>query len=328
MPKAIICAAYGDPDTLSFEEVPSLPLAKSAARIEVHASGVNFLDTLIIRGQYQLKPPMPFAPGVEVAGVVTEIGENVTNVQVGDRVMAFVMYGGYSEEMVLPAMQLVPIPEQMNFVDAAAFPVVYGTAMHALTQRARMQEGEKLLVLGASGGTGLATVQIGKLMGATVYAAGGSDEKLAVATELGADEVINYSDVNIKERVKELTNKQGVDVVFDAVGGDYFDQALRSLAWEGRLLVVGFAAGRIPEPPINLLLLKSASLLGVFWGQFAQRDPAANGANFQQLFKWYLQGDLSPHIHATYPLSAAAEALQAIERREVAGKIVLTRDDG
>lgn len=326
MPKAIICKEHGDADSLVFETFESQVVGKTMAKVAVEASGVNFLDTLIIRGQYQLKPPMPFSPGVEVAGTVTEVGEKVSNVKVGDRVMAFVMYGGYTEEIVLPALQLVPIPEQMSFVDAAAFPVVYGTAMHALTQRANLQPNEKLLVLGASGGTGMATVQIGKLIGATVYAAGGSDEKLAAAAEVGADECINYSNENIKERIKALTANQGVDVVFDAVGGDYFDQALRALSWEGRLLVVGFAAGRIPEPPINLLLLKSASLMGVFWGQFAQRDPAANAQNFQQLFKWYLQGQLKPHTHATYPLAKAADALKSIEQREVVGKLVLTRE--
>lgn len=324
MPNAIVCAEYGDANSLTFTDVPSQSLGKHAARVKVHAAGVNFLDTLIIRGQYQLKPPMPFSPGVEISGEVTEVGDSVTNVKTGDRVMAFVMYGGYTEAIVLPAAQLVPIPDAMTYTDAAAFPVVYGTAMHALTQKAKLQSGEKVLVLGATGGAGMATIQIAKLMGATVYAAGGSDEKLKLATELGADEVINYTNTNIKERVKELTRKQGVDVVFDAVGGDYFDQALRSLAWEGRLLVVGFAAGRIPEPPVNLLLLKSSNIMGVFWGQFAQRDPAANAANFQQLFTWYLQGQLKPHIHATYPLAEAAKALQAIEAREVVGKAVLT----
>lgn len=323
MPKAIICTEYGDASKLKFDEIPVQALGKRAARIKVLAAGVNFLDTLIIRGQYQLKPPMPFSPGVEIAGEIVEVGDQVSNVKVGDRVMAFVMYGGYTEEIQLPAEQLVPIPEAMSYADAAAFPVVYGTAMHALTQKAKLQSGESVLVLGATGGAGMATVQIAKLMGATVYAAGGSAQKLQAAIAAGADHVIDYSTTNIKKAMKELTGGKGVDVVFDAVGGDYFDQALRSLAWEGRLLVVGFAAGRIPEPPVNVLLLKSSNLMGVFWGQFAQRDPAANAANFQQLFQWYLQGTLKPHIHQTYPLENAAEALQAIENREVVGKAVL-----
>lgn len=324
--KAIICKEHGPAESLVYEELPTKPMGKNAARIAVKASGVNFLDTLIIQGQYQVKPPLPFSPGCELAGEIVEVGEAVTNVKVGDRVAASIPWGGYADEAVLAANMLIPLSDSMSFAEGAALPVVYGTAIHALKQRANIQPGETLLVLGAAGGVGLATIQLGKIMGATVIAAAGSDERLATCTAQGADHVINYNDENLRDRVKEITGKKGADVIFDAVGGDYFDEAIRVLAWEGRLLVVGFAAGRIPTPSINRLLLNSSSLMGVFWGQFAQRDPKTNAQNFAQLMQWHAEGKYKPFIHQEYPLANAADALNAISNREVVGKAVLVSD--
>lgn len=324
--QAVVCKELGGPEKLVIEERDAPKCGPRDARIAVKACGVNFPDTLIIQGLYQLKPPLPFTPGNEIAGIVTEVGENVTNVNVGDPVLAWVMYGGFVSEICLPAAQLIPLPEDMPLTEAACLPVVYGTVLHALQDRGQLKSGETLLVLGATGGVGSAAVQLGKIIGAKVIAAGGSDEKLEKIRAEGADEVINYNDEDLKDRIKALTKGQGADVVFDAVGGDHFDAAIRRVAWNGRYLVVGFAAGRIPECPINLLLLKGASLVGVFWGQFAVRQMADNLANFKQLFSWYAEGKFRPQIQQAYPLAEAADALQALLDRKVVGKVVLTND--
>lgn len=321
--KAVLCKAFGPAENLVLEEVAGPAIKKNEILLEVHAAGVNFPDTLIIEGKYQFKPPFPFSPGGEAAGVVLEVGEKVEHLKAGDRVMALTGWGSFAEQVAVPAYNVMPIPRGLDFTAAAAFGMTYGTSMHALKQRANLQPGETLLVLGASGGVGLAAVEIGKAMGARVIAAASSAEKLAVAKAAGADELINYSESSLKEEVKKLTGGQGADVIYDPVGGDLFDEAIRSIAWNGRLLVVGFASGRIPELPVNLCLLKGAAVVGVFWGSFAQRQPQDNAANFQQLFAWHAEGKLKPLVSQTFPLQQAAEAINALGQRKAVGKVVV-----
>lgn len=321
--KAVLCKAFGPADTLVLEEVASPEPKKNEILIDVHAAAVNFPDTLIIEGKYQFKPPFPFSPGGEAAGVVAAVGEKVSHLKPGDRVMALTGWGSFAEQVAVPSYNVMPIPKGIDFNSAAAFGMTYGTSMHALKQRANLQPGETLLVLGASGGVGLAAVEIGKAMGARVIAAASSAEKLEVAKAAGADALINYSEENLKDRVKELTNGQGADVIYDPVGGDLFDAAVRSINWNGRLLVVGFASGRIPELPVNLALLKGASVVGVFWGSFAQRQPQDNLANFQQLFAWYAEGKLKPLVSQTFSLERAADAINALATRQAVGKVVV-----
>lgn len=322
--KAVLCKAFGPAETLVLEEVASPEPKKNEVLIDVHAAGVNFPDTLIIEGKYQFKPPFPFSPGGEAAGTVAAVGEKITHLKPGDRVMALTGWGSFAEQVAVPGYNVMPIPKGIDFNSAAAFGMTYGTSMHALKQRANLQPGETLLVLGASGGVGLAAVEIGKAMGARVIAAASSDEKLEVAKAAGADLLINYSTSSLKEKVKELTGGQGTDVIYDPVGGDLFDEAIRSIAWNGRLLVVGFASGRIPELPVNLALLKGAAVVGVFWGSFAQRQPQDNLANFQQLFAWHAEGKLKPLVSQTFPLERAAEAINALGQRKAVGKVVVT----
>lgn len=322
--KAVLCKAFGPAETLVLEEVASPEPKKNEVLIDVHAAGVNFPDTLIIEGKYQFKPPLPFSPGGEAAGTVAAVGEKITHLKPGDRVMALTGWGSFAEQVAVPGYNVMPIPKGIDFNSAAAFGMTYGTSMHALKQRANLQPGETLLVLGASGGVGLAAVEIGKAMGARVIAAASSDEKLEVAKAAGADLLINYSTSSLKEKVKELTGGQGADVIYDPVGGDLFDEAIRSIAWNGRLLVVGFASGRIPELPVNLALLKGAAVVGVFWGSFAQRQPQDNLANFQQLFAWHAEGKLKPLVSQTFPLERAAEAINALGQRKAVGKVVVT----
>lgn len=321
--KAVLCKAFGPAETLVLEEIASPAIKKNEILLDVHAAGVNFPDTLIIEGKYQFKPPFPFSPGGEAAGVVSEVGEKVSHLKVGDRVMALTGWGSFAEQVAVAGYNVLPIPASMDFTTAAAFSMTYGTSMHALTQRGQLQPGETLLVLGASGGVGLAAVEIGKAMGARVIAAASSADKLAVAKAAGADELINYSDSNLKDEIKRLTDGQGADVIYDPVGGDLFDQAIRAIAWNGRLLVVGFASGRIPELPVNLALLKGAAVLGVFWGAFAQRQPQDNAANFQQLFSWFAEGKLKPLVSQTYPLAQAARAIDDLGQRKAVGKVVV-----
>jgi len=324
--KALVCRAYGPPETLVYEELPSPELGDQQIRIRVHACGVNFPDTLIIEGKYQFKPEPPFAPGGEVAGIVDAVGSAVTGFKPGDRVIAVTGWGGYAEEVVVDADRVLALPPSMDFETGASFGMTYGTSMHALVQRGHLQAGETLLVLGASGGVGLAAVEIGKVLGARVIAAAGSAEKLEVARAHGADELINYRDESLKERVKELTGGRGADVIYDAVGGDAFDEALRSINWNGRLLVVGFASGRIPTPAANLPLLKGCSIVGVFWGRFRKEEPQANQRNFDTLFQWHREGKLQPRISHRLPLAQGAQAMRVLTNREAMGKVVLLVD--
>ncbi|MFS2126087.1 NADPH:quinone oxidoreductase family protein [Pseudomonas sp. Pseusp97] len=322
--KAVLCKAFGPAETLVLEDIASPEPKKNEVLLQVHAAGVNFPDTLIIEGKYQFKPPFPFSPGGEAAGVVGAVGEKVSHVKPGDRVMALTGWGSFAEEVAVPGYNVMPIPDGMDFPSAAAFGMTYGTSMHALKQRANLQPGETLLVLGASGGVGLAAVEIGKAMGAKVIAAASSDAKLEVAKAAGADVLINYSEGSLKDKLKEITGGQGVDVIYDPVGGDLFEEAFRSIAWNGRMLVVGFASGTIPALPANLTLLKGASLVGVFWGSFAQRQPQDNAANFQQLFAWFAEGRIKPLVSQTYPLEQAADAINHLGQRKAVGKVVVT----
>ena len=321
--KAVLCKAHGPARDLVLEDVSSPTPKKNEILLDVHAASVNFPDTLIIEGKYQFQPPLPFSPGGEAAGVVSAAGENAGAFKAGDRVMALTGWGSFAEQVAVPAYNVMPIPEGMDFVTASAFGITYGTSMHALRQRGQLQPGETLLVLGASGGVGLAAVEIGKAMGARVIAAASSAEKLQTAKAAGADELIDYSQASLKDEIKRLTGGKGVDVIYDPVGGDLFDQAVRGLAWNGRLLVVGFASGRIPELPVNLVLLKGGAVLGVFWGSFAQRQPADNADNFRQLFAWYAEGKLKPLVSKIYPLAEAGEAIGQLAGRKALGKLVV-----
>ncbi|RFA27277.1 NADPH:quinone oxidoreductase [Alkalilimnicola ehrlichii] len=325
--KAVLCKQYGPPESLVLEEVEPKPLQPGEVRVGVRACGVNFPDTLIIEGKYQFKPDMPFSPGGEVAGTVLELGEGVSGVEVGQPVIAMTGWGGYAEQVVTPPDRVLPMSPSMDFTTAAGFAMTYGTSMHALKQRANLKPGETLLVLGASGGVGLAAVELGRLLGARVIAAGGSDEKLKIAKEYGAEALINYNREDLKERVKELTGGKGADVIYDPVGGDAFDACMRAINWNGRLLVVGFASGRIPKVPVNLALLKGCQIVGVFWGAFRNKEPEANRENFRQMFDWVEQGKLKPYIGKTMPLEQASDALYALLNREAVGKIVLTVGD-
>ncbi|HET8910270.1 MAG TPA: NADPH:quinone oxidoreductase family protein, partial [Ktedonobacteraceae bacterium] len=271
--KAVVCKAYGPPESLVLEEVAPLKAGRGEVVISVKACGINFPDTLIIQGKYQFKPEMPFSPGGEIAGIVKELGEGVEDVRVGDRVIAFTGWGGFAEEAVTSARNLIPMPEQMDFAAASAFVMTYGTSHYALKDRAQLKPGETLLVLGAAGGIGISSIELGKAMGARVIAAASSAEKLAVCKAQGADETINYATEDLKQRIKELTAGNGVDVVIDPVGGSYSEPTLRGMAWEGRYLVIGFTAGEIPRIPLNLTLLKGCAILGVFYGSFTARDP-------------------------------------------------------
>ena len=322
--KAVMCETFGPPETLVLRDVEDPQPKKKQVRIAIEACGVNFPDTLIIENKYQFKPELPFAPGGEVAGVVEAVGEDVTETKVGDTVMAMTLHGGFAEKIVVDEAALLRRPASMPGHIAAGFTMTYGTSMHALKQRAQLQAGETLLVLGAGGGVGMAAVEIGAQMGAKVIAAASSDEKLQAAREAGAVETINYSTEDLRGRIKEITGGQGVDVFYDPVGGDMFEQALRSTAWRGRGLVVGFAAGDIPKIPVNLALLKGCAIVGVFWGAFRLRETAEDNKNFDQLFAWYEEGKLKPHVSKTYPLAEAKDALIALKERKVIGKVVLT----
>lgn len=321
--KAVLCKTLGPARDLVLEDVASPQPRKNEILLDVQAAGVNFPDTLIIEGKYQFQPPLPFSPGGEAAGVVAAVGEKAGALKVGDRVMALTGWGAFAEQVAVPFYNVLPIPASMDFTTAAAFGMTYGTSMHALRQRGQLQAGETLLVLGASGGVGLAAVEIGKAMGARVIAAASSAEKLAVAKAAGADELIDYTQASLREEIKRLTGGQGVDVIYDPVGGELFEQAVRGLAWNGRLLVVGFASGSIPQLAANLMLLKGAAVLGVFWGAFAQRQPEDNAANFKQLFAWHAEGKLKPLVSQTYPLAEAGAAIEKLGQRQAVGKLVV-----
>lgn len=321
--KAILCKEYGPADKLVIEDVPSPEAKGRGVKVRVKAAGLNFPDTLIIEGKYQLKPNMPFSPGGEMAGEVVAVGDKVTRFKVGDRVAGLTGYGAFAEEVIVPEQNLLPVPDGMSDEKAAAFTMVYGTSYYALKQRGNLQPGETLLVLGASGGVGLATVELGKAMGAKVIAAASSAEKLAIAKEAGADELINYTEEPLKDAVKKLTHSKGVDVIYDPVGGDFTEQALRAMGWNGRHLIIGFAAGDIPKIPANLTLLKGCSVVGVFWGSFTQREPEASAQNMMELMKLYAEGEIDPKVSEVYDFEDYAKALGALTERRATGKVVL-----
>ncbi|KRP17901.1 MAG: NADPH:quinone oxidoreductase family protein [Porticoccaceae bacterium] len=322
--KALVCSTLGATEDLTLEERPDLTPGKGEILIDVKASGVNFPDILTVQGKYQFKPPLPFVPGTEVSGIVTQIGEGVTRHAVGDKVIGTLPIGAFAEQCVTSEYTAFGMGKSMSFEQAAGFAVTYGTSYYALKQRANIQPGETLLVLGAAGGVGIATIQIAKAMGATVIAAASSEEKLDFACQAGADLRINYSTENLKEKVKELTNGKGVDVVYDPVGGDYSEQAFRSIAWDGRFLVIGFASGPIPAMPLNLALLKGASLVGVFWGAWAARSPQESFKNFAELIDMIDSGKFSPLVTEVYPLSDFKAALDSITERRAKGKVILS----
>jgi NADPH2:quinone reductase len=321
--KAVLCRELGGPEVLSVGEIDAPEPGPGEVRIAIHAAGVNFADTLMLRGKYQEKPPLPFSPGMEAAGVVDALGEGVDGFAVGDRVMAMLGWGGFAEAGVSKIDRTIRMPDSMSMVDGAAFPVVYGTSHVALAHRAHLQAGETLLVHGAAGGVGYSAVQIGKAMGATVIGTARGADKLEVAREAGADHVFDYSETDIRDTVLELTDGKGADVIYDPVGGDVFDASLRCIAWEGRILIIGFAAGRIPEIPANRLLLKSASAVGVFWGAYRLHNSEVIGQSFEELFRMYDAGKLKPRISKEYQLEEAAQAYADLENRKVVGKAVV-----
>jgi NADPH2:quinone reductase len=321
--KALLCTRYGGPDDLTLADIPDPNPAPGEAVVRIHAAALNFFDTLIIAGKYQTKPEMPFSPAAEFAGVVESLGDGVTTLKVGDRVQGFSSYGAAREKIALSVERLVKLPDALDFDRAAGLCVTYGTTLHALKDRARLKPGETLAVLGASGGVGLAAVELGKIIGARVVACASSAEKIAFAKRHGADDGIDYARENLKEALRRVTEGKGADVIYDPVGGAYTEAALRSIAWEGRFLVVGFTAGDIPKLPLNLVLLKGCDVLGVFWGSWITRDPAGHRANTDQLMRWCLEGKLSSHIHAVYPLAEAPAALKAIAGRQAMGKVIL-----
>lgn len=324
--KALICKSLGMPDTLSYEEVADLQPGPGQVLVGMKAAGVNFPDALIIQGKYQFKPTLPFAPGAEFSGVVLALGEGVKTCKVGDRVIAACPHGAFAEQVLVAAKQIIPMPQDMSFETAAAFTLTYGTSYHALKGRAGLKEGETLLVLGAAGGVGLAAIQIGKALGARVIAAASTAEKLAICKSNGADELINYSTEDLRDRVKELTGGKGPNVIFDPVGGKYAEPAFRSIAWCGRYLVVGFADGDIPSLPLNLPLLKGASIVGVFWGEFVNRQLFEFIRDLGEMFALIEQGKLKPHVSKTYPLAQGAQALQDLLDRKVIGKVLITNE--
>ncbi|HEU5415501.1 MAG TPA: NADPH:quinone oxidoreductase family protein [Candidatus Angelobacter sp.] len=321
--RAVVCREWGSPEKLGVEGVPSPALRDSAVRIKVHAAGVNFADLLLIAGQYQEKPAFPFTPGAEAAGVVIEVGAGVNNLKLGDRVMALTGLGAFAEEVVVDTQRVLPIPPAMEFASAAAFPVAYGTSHGALDWRAHLQPGEWLLVTGAAGGVGLTAVEIGKAMGARVIACAGSAEKLAIAQQHGADHLVDYSKEDIRERVKAITGGRGADVIYDPVGGDAFDASLRSIAWGGRIIIIGFAAGRVPQIPANIVLVKNIDVIGFYWGSYQAHKPELLRGSFAQLFRWFQEGRLRPHVSHRLPLERAAEALSLLQQRRSTGKVVL-----
>ena len=320
---ALLCTRIGTPDDLVLTELPDPIPGPGEVCIKAHSVSLNFFDTLIIANKYQVKPALPFSPGAEFAGVVESVGQGVTACKPGDRVMAYCRFGAAREKVVLREGQVIPMPEGLDFDRAAGLCVTYGTSYYALKDRAGLQPAETLAVLGAAGGVGIAAVEIGKLMGARVIACASSADKLGFAREHGADDTIDYSGEDLKFALRALTRERGVDVLYDPVGGAYAELALRAMAWDGRYLVIGFAAGEIPKIPLNLVLLKSCDLRGVAWGAWTERDLAGHRANTAQLLAWEAQGKLRTHVHAVYPLAEAAEALKAIARREVKGKVIL-----
>ena len=322
--RALVCKDFAPYDQLKVEDVPEPELGEGMVMIDVKAAGVNFPDILLVEGKYQMKPPTPFVPGMEAAGVISKLGENVQGLEEGQRVLVATMLGAFAEKVPAHFSQVVPMPDSMSFEEGAALTTIYGTSYHALKDRAKLKEGETVLVLGAAGGVGIATVQLAKAMGAKVIAAASSDEKLAFARENGADETVNYTTEDLKTKVKELTGGKGVDVVYDPVGGDFAEPALRASGWDARYLVVGFAAGPIPKIPLNLALLNSRNIMGVFWGAWVGREPRANAQNLKEIFDFFEAGKIKPQISASYKLEDVGKAFEDLIERRVKGKVVLT----
>jgi NADPH2:quinone reductase len=322
--RALLCKSFGPPESLVIEEVDDPEPGPGQMVVDVGACAVNFPDVLMIQNLYQFKPPLPFSPGSEVAGTVSAVADDVTDFKPGDRVLALTTWGGLAEKVAIAASAAIPLPEGIDDIHASGLLYAYGTSIHGLKDRGDLQKGETLLVLGAAGGVGLAAVELGALMGATVIAAASSDEKLELCKQHGAALTINYATEDLKSRIRELTGGAGADVVYDPVGGAYSEPALRSTAWNGRFLVIGFAAGDIPKVPLNLPLLKGCSVVGVFWGAFVGREPERNRKNIDDLLTWWLEGKLHPYVSATYPLDRAAEALRELADRKAMGKVVVT----
>jgi len=321
--KAVLCKSFGPIDKLTIEDTPNLTPLKDEIIISVKACGLNLPDILIVQGKYQFKPEFPFSPGGEISGVVKEIGVDVNHLNIGDNVMYGSVFGGFAEEVNAKANEVFKMPPTMDFITASSSMLTYGTSYHALINRANLKEGETILVLGAAGGVGTAAIQIAKAHGATVIAAASTEEKLKFCKDNGADFTINYTTDDLKSRVKELTNGKGVNVIYDPVGDKFSEPSLRSIAWKGRYLVVGFSAGDIPKIPLNLVLLKGCQIVGVFWGAFVKNEPQQNAENFMAIVKWFAQGKLKARIHGQYPLEKVVEAMYAMINKEVKGKIVL-----
>lgn len=322
--RALTCTAFDEPETLTVTEQPTPGPGPGEVLIRVQAASVNYPDALMVQGKYQVRPPLPFTPGAEAAGTVETVGEGVTHLKVGQRVAAFTGTGAFATHLIAPAAATLPIPDDLDLNVAATLPLAYGTAMHALIDRGQLKAGETLLVLGAAGGVGLAAVMIGKALGARVIAAASTGEKLDLARAHGADEVINYTDTDLKAAVGELTGKKGVDVILDPVGDRWAESAFRAVAWGGRYLVIGFAGGEIPRLPLNLPLLKGASIVGVFWGEYARRDPRGNARHLTQLADWVQSGTLKPEISRAYTLQDAPQAMRDLLERRVTGKVIVT----
>src|SRR5436190_8499823 len=321
--RAVLCKEWGGPEKLTVEDVSAPQIKAGTVRIAVRAAGINFADLLLISGQYQEKPPFPFTPGMEAAGIVTEAGTDVEGLQAGDRVMTLCGTGAYAEEIVVDAGRVYRIPAAMDFVAAAGFPVTYGTSYGAFDWRAHLQPGEWLLVHGATGGVGLTAVEIGKVMGAKVIACASSPEKLGIAREHGADYLINYSHEDLRERVKAITSGHGADVIYDPVGGEVFDASLRCIAWGGRIVIIGFASGRIPQAPANLLLVKNIDVIGFYWGSYQPRKPELLRDSYKTLFRWFEEGKLKPRVSHQIELANVAEAMELLRQRKATGKVVL-----
>ena len=321
--KAVLCKTWGLPDTLVVEDLPDVVPGPGQIAIDVQAAGVNFPDVLIIQNKYQFRPELPFTPGSELAGVVRAVGEGVSGFKPGDKVLAFVSQGAFAQQIAVHAKMAMHMPPGLDFDTAAAVTLTYGTSHHAVVDRAQLKAGETMLVLGAAGGVGLAAIEIGKALGARVIAAASSDEKLEVCKAHGADATINYSTEDLREAIKAATDGKGPDVIYDPVGGGYTEPAFRSIAWRGRYLVIGFANGEIPKLPLNLPLLKGASVVGVFWGEFTKREPKANAAAMQELMTWMAEGKIKPHISGRYALAETAQALNDMAARKVTGKVVI-----
>lgn len=321
--KAVLCSQYCGPDDLALSDLPDPVAGAGEVVIAVKAAALNFFDLLMIQGKYQIKPPFPFSPSAEIAGVVESVGAGVTELKPGDRVAASCGYNGAREKIALPAASAVKIPDNLDFDRASGIIVIYGTALHALQDRADPKPGETLAVFGAAGGVGLAACELGKVLGLKVIACASSDEKLAFAKQHGADVTINYAKEDLKEALKREGGDKGIDIVFDPVGGSYAEAGVRALAWKGRFLVIGFAAGDIPKIPLNLALLKGCDIRGVFWGAWTRQNPEKNRANLEKLVKWTAEGKISSHVDRTFPLSQTADALKVLAGRQAMGKVIL-----